>query len=125
MAHDGEAPPRSLRILVVNWLDREHPRSGGAETHLHETFGRLVERGHSVAALVSGWAGCLPGTTLDGVGVHRFRYATDRWERLSYRGGLLGRSRTPAGLALCRLWARVVREDRDVSPPTVPGDHRS
>lgn len=32
---------------------------------------------------------------------------------------------TPAGLALCRLWARVVREDRDVSPPTVPGDHRS
>ena len=60
-----------MRILVVNWLDRENPRSGGAETHLHETFGRLVERGHSVTALVSGWAGCLPRTTLDGIDVHR------------------------------------------------------
>jgi glycosyltransferase involved in cell wall biosynthesis len=37
---------------------------------------------------------------LHGVGIHRFRYAPARFERLAYRGGLLGRSRTPAGLAL-------------------------
>lgn len=60
-----------LRILVVNWLDRENPLSGGAETHLHEIFGRLAARGHSVTALVSGWAGCRPRAQLDGIDVHR------------------------------------------------------
>ncbi len=60
-----------LRILVVNWLDRENPLSGGAETHLHEIFGRLAARGHSVTALVSGWPGCQPRAKLDGIDVHR------------------------------------------------------
>jgi glycosyltransferase involved in cell wall biosynthesis len=60
-----------LRILVVNWLDRENPQSGGAETHLHEVFGRLAARGHQVTALVSGWAGCAPRAQLDGIDVHR------------------------------------------------------
>ncbi|MEX2467194.1 MAG: glycosyltransferase family 4 protein [Gemmatimonadota bacterium] len=67
----AEGASRSLRILVVNWLDRENPRSGGAETHLHETFGRLARRGHAVTALVSGWPGCAPRATLDGIDVHR------------------------------------------------------
>jgi glycosyltransferase involved in cell wall biosynthesis len=58
-------------ILVVNWLDRENPLAGGAETHLHEVFGRLAGRGHEVTALVSGWAGCAPRATLDGLDVHR------------------------------------------------------
>lgn len=60
-----------LRILVVNWLDRENPQAGGAETHLHEIFGRLATRGHSVTALVSGWRGCEPRAELDGIQVHR------------------------------------------------------
>ncbi len=60
-----------LRILVVNWLDRENPQSGGAETHLHEVFGRLAARGHEVTALVSGWAGCSSRAQLDGIQVHR------------------------------------------------------
>ena len=60
-----------LRILVVNWLDRENPLSGGAETHLHQVFGRLAARGHRVAALVSGWPGSEPRATLDGIEVHR------------------------------------------------------
>jgi glycosyltransferase involved in cell wall biosynthesis len=55
----------------VNWLDRENPRSGGAEIHLHETFGRLAARGHSVTALVSGWPGCPRRARLDGIDVHR------------------------------------------------------
>jgi glycosyltransferase involved in cell wall biosynthesis len=62
---------RPLRILVVNWLDRENPLAGGAETHLHEVFGRLASRGHHVAALVSGWPGCAPRASLDGIDVHR------------------------------------------------------
>lgn len=61
----------TLRILVVNWLDRENPQAGGAETHLHEIFGRLADRGHSVTALVSGWPGCQPRRRIDSIEVHR------------------------------------------------------
>lgn len=68
---DPGAEHGPLRILVLNWLDRENPQSGGAETHLHETFGRLVRRGHEVTALVSGWSGAPSRATLDGIEVHR------------------------------------------------------
>lgn len=64
-----EAAP--LRILVVNWQDRTNPQAGGAEAHLHETFGRLAARGHRVAALVSGFADAPRRETLDGIDVHR------------------------------------------------------
>jgi len=60
-----------MRILVLNWLDRENPQSGGAERHLHETFGRLASAGHDVTALVSGWAGAAARVRLDGIDVHR------------------------------------------------------
>jgi len=60
-----------MRILVVNWLDRENPLAGGAETHLHEVFGRIARRGHEVTALVSGWRGCAGRAHLDGIEVHR------------------------------------------------------
>ena len=56
--------------------------------------------GLEVAVLAPHDAGARRAEDLDDVGVHRFRYAPDRWEKLSYRGGLLGRARTPAGLAL-------------------------
>jgi len=62
---------RRLKILVLNWLDRENPRAGGAETHMHEVFGRLARRGHEVAALVSGWRGGAGRARLDGIDVHR------------------------------------------------------
>lgn len=60
-----------MRILVVNWLDRENPQSGGAEVHLHETFGRLAARGHDVVVLCSGWSGAPARTELDGMEIHR------------------------------------------------------
>lgn len=79
-----------LRILVVNWLDRENPLSGGAETHLHEVFGRLARAGHEVTALVSGWPGCAPRATLDGLDVHRAgsRYSFSVAAPLYYRSHL-------------------------------------
>ncbi len=67
-------PPRAegpLRILVLNWQDRENPQAGGAETHLHEIFGRLAARGHEVVALVSGWDDAPARAELDGIEVHR------------------------------------------------------
>ncbi|MEO7038664.1 MAG: glycosyltransferase family 4 protein [Candidatus Elarobacter sp.] len=60
-----------MRILVVNWQDRENPQAGGAEIHLHEIFGRLAKRGHDVTLLCSGWSGAPQRTTLDGMSVHR------------------------------------------------------
>jgi len=60
-----------VKILVVNWQDRENPQSGGAEIHLHEIFGRLAARGHEVTLLCGGWPGCAPRATLDGFEVIR------------------------------------------------------
>jgi glycosyltransferase involved in cell wall biosynthesis len=60
-----------VRILLVNWQDRENPQAGGAEIHLHEIFGRLATAGHEVALLCGGWPGCEPRATLDGIDVHR------------------------------------------------------
>jgi glycosyltransferase involved in cell wall biosynthesis len=83
---------RALRILVVNWQDRENPHAGGAETHLHETFGRLAQRGHDVTLLVSGWPDCEPVAELDGMRVHRtggrytFSLAAPRYFRKNLRG---------------------------------------
>ena len=60
-----------MRILLVNWQDRENPQSGGAEIHLHEIFGRLAGQGHEVSLLCGGWPGCPPRATLDGIDVTR------------------------------------------------------
>lgn len=61
----------SLELLVVNWQDRLNPKAGGAESHLHEVFGRLVARGHRVTLLASGWPGAPRRATIDGLDVHR------------------------------------------------------
>lgn len=60
-----------MRILVVNWNDRENPNGGGAEVHLHEIFGRIASHGHRVDLLASGWPGSAPRAFIDGIDVHR------------------------------------------------------
>ncbi|HVZ48061.1 MAG TPA: glycosyltransferase family 4 protein [Gemmatimonadaceae bacterium] len=60
-----------MKILVVNWQDRENPLAGGAEIHLHEIFERLAARGHEVTLLCGGWPGCPPRAALGGIDVHR------------------------------------------------------
>jgi glycosyltransferase involved in cell wall biosynthesis len=76
-----------VRIVVVNWNDRENPHAGGAEIHLHEIFGRLAARGHAVSLLSSGWSGCAPRAQLDGIDVHRVaaRYTFEFHARAYYR----------------------------------------
>lgn len=66
-----------MRLLVINWLDRENPQAGGAEAHVHEIYGRLARRGHDVSLLCSGWDGCAPEVVLDGIRVHR---VGGRWD---------------------------------------------
>ena len=60
-----------MRVLVVNWQDRENPQAGGAEIHLHEIFERLAARGHAVTLLCGGWPGAPRRAELGGIDVHR------------------------------------------------------
>lgn len=60
-----------MRLLILNWQDRQNPLSGGAETHLHEVFGRLARRGWDVDLVCSGWPGAAETEELDGIRVHR------------------------------------------------------
>lgn len=60
-----------MRILLVNWNDRENPHAGGAEIHLHELFGRIATWGHEVHLVASGWPGCAPHAVVDGIQVTR------------------------------------------------------
>lgn len=83
-----------MRLLVLNWQDRLNPQAGGAETHLHEIFGRLVERGHEVTLLVSGWKGSTPRERVDGMEVHRAgaRYTFNGAAPFYYRRRLVDRN---------------------------------
>jgi glycosyltransferase involved in cell wall biosynthesis len=76
-----------MKILVLNWQDRLNPQAGGAETHLHQVFGRLAERGHEVVLLTSGWKGAEALTTIDAMEVHRAgtRYTFSMAAPLHYR----------------------------------------
>jgi glycosyltransferase involved in cell wall biosynthesis len=60
-----------VKILLVNWQDRDNPQAGGAEIHLHEIFGRLAKKGHDVTLLCGGWPGSPPRAQLDGIEIHR------------------------------------------------------
>lgn len=60
-----------LRVLVVNWQDRQNPHAGGAEIHLHEIFGRLAAWGHSVTLLCSGWPDAPARAEIGGIEVVR------------------------------------------------------
>jgi glycosyltransferase involved in cell wall biosynthesis len=60
-----------VNILLVNWLDRANPQAGGAEIHVFEIFRRLVERGHRVRLVCSGWLGAAPRAEVDGLDVTR------------------------------------------------------
>ena len=60
-----------MRILLVNWNDRENPEAGGAEIHLHELFGRIAKWGHEAHLIASGWPGCASYALVDGIEVTR------------------------------------------------------
>lgn len=60
-----------MKLLLLNWLDRENPQAGGAELHLHETFGRLAKSGWQVTAVTSGWPAADARAEIDGMQFHR------------------------------------------------------
>jgi len=90
MAEHPRAGGSGLNLLVMNWQDRLNPQAGGAETHLHEVFGRLAAAGHRVTLLVSGWPGAPPLEWVDGMEVHRVggRYTYNAVAPIYYRKAL-------------------------------------
>ena len=81
-----------MRLLLVNWQDRENPLAGGAEIHLHEIFGRLAAQGNQVTLLCGGWPGCAPRATLDDMQIVRVgtRYTFPFLARSYFRRHLAG-----------------------------------
>jgi glycosyltransferase involved in cell wall biosynthesis len=82
-----------MNILVVNWQDRTHPQSGGAEVHFHEIFSRIVRRGHSVTLCCCAHSGAPAEETIDGIEILRrgsralfnFRFPLIWWSTLRAR----------------------------------------
>lgn len=76
-----------MRLLIVNWQDRENPQAGGAELHLHEVFGRIAAKGHTVHLLCSGFKDAASSAILDGIEVFRtggrytFQFSAKRFFR--------------------------------------------
>lgn len=64
-----------MKILIINWQDKNNPYAGGAETHLHEIFSRIALQGHDVFLLCSGFRGALKEEVLDD-GISVFRTGT-------------------------------------------------
>jgi glycosyltransferase involved in cell wall biosynthesis len=60
-----------MKILVINWQDWKNPLSGGAETHLHETFKRVAAMGHEVTLFCSSFEGAPREETIDGIHIVR------------------------------------------------------
>lgn len=66
-----------MNILIVNWQDLSNPLSGGAEVHLHEIFGRVAKKGHTVTLLCSRFPGAKKRERLDGMNVVRIGRRND------------------------------------------------
>jgi len=59
------------RVLILNERDPGHPKTGGAETHVSEIFGRLARRGYDVTHFASGFSGGLAEDCIDDVKIRR------------------------------------------------------
>ncbi|HPG24415.1 MAG TPA: glycosyltransferase family 4 protein [Myxococcota bacterium] len=58
-------------ILILNERDPAHPRAGGAEIHVEQIFSRLVERGHRVHQLSTGFRGAPQEEQRRGIRIER------------------------------------------------------
>lgn len=60
-----------MHILFLTWKDIRHPRAGGAERVVLEYARRLVQDGHTVSWLGSGFQNALPYEEIEGIHVYR------------------------------------------------------
>jgi glycosyltransferase involved in cell wall biosynthesis len=88
----GAADDPPLRILILNWRDIRHPRSGGAEFFTHEVARRLVRDGDQVEWFSAAYPGAGSEETIDGVRVLRRgrQWTVHAHAARHYRGHLCG-----------------------------------
>jgi len=72
------------RVLILNERDPLHPRTGGAETHVHEIFRRLASRGFEITQAVSSFPGCAPERELDGIRLWRLGGLATYYPRVAW-----------------------------------------
>ncbi len=58
-------------LFVLNERDHANPRTGGAEVHLFEIFGRLAARGFPVTLICAGYPGASPREHAHGIDIRR------------------------------------------------------
>ncbi len=74
-----------MKIVIFNWQDRKHPQAGGAETHLHEIFGRMARQGHEITLVTCRFDGAQFEEMIDGMRVIRvgsrstYNFAVPLW----------------------------------------------
>lgn len=88
-----QPPGRGLKVLVIGSTYPRH-EADYAVPWLRETVRRLTDRGHEVTVLAPSFRG-LASHEVDGVPVHRFRYAPRGWECLTHEQGAPNRIRKP------------------------------
>lgn len=115
-----------MRVLFVT---HNYPRFEGdvAGNFLHPLAQALVGRGHDVRVIAPSDMGHGGDTVLDGVPVHRVRYASASDEILAYRGTMAAAVRSPRGLralaSLVRGLSRATRELHDGHADTIVHAH--
>ena len=59
------------QLFVLNERDLDNPRTGGAEVHLFEIFGRLAARGFATTLICAGYSGAPAEGTERGIAIRR------------------------------------------------------
>lgn len=74
----------ACRVLVLNERCPHHPKAGGAEVHVVETFRRLAERGFEVTLAASSFAGCAPRERSAGIEILRLGRLPAYYPRVAF-----------------------------------------
>ena len=115
------------RVLFVT---HAYPRETGdvAGNFLHRFALALESRGHTVRVVAPASPGFPAEDRLDGITVHRYRYATEARETLAYTGTMAAQAfGSPGGfgalLGLLRAGTRAVRREVSGWAPTMIHAH--
>ena len=60
-----------MKILALNWQDLSNPLAGGAEVHLEELLGRILNKGHDVTLFCSGYQNSKSEEIINGIKIIR------------------------------------------------------
>ncbi len=90
--------------MRIVFLTHNYPRFSGdvAGNFLHPLAVALLKRNHAVTVVAPSDAGKAGLQELDGVVIHRVRYARPDWERFAYTGAMMDALRSPRGIQA--LW---------------------